>query len=250
MPKVFDCFTFFNELDLLEIRFNLLDEYVDHFVLVESNETFSGKMKPLYFMENKDRFAKWQDKIIHIDMPLMNTPIAFERHYACYEAIEKCILDLAQPEDIFYCSDLDEIWKPQVVDDKVHSLEQLNYGYWLNNRSSEEWTGTLVSKAKNCFVGYNKLNRSVKPNVLPNGGWHFTNMGGADQIRKKLEAYDHTEYNDEFIKEDIEYRMENNEDYVGRTTTYQGKPFTFYVDEVDLPKYLLDNKKKYKHLFK
>jgi len=45
MPKVYDCFTFFNELDLLEIRLNILDPYVDYFVIHESTETFSGKSK-------------------------------------------------------------------------------------------------------------------------------------------------------------------------------------------------------------
>lgn len=246
----YDCFTFFNELDLLEIRFNLLDKYVDKFILVESPETFSGNLKPLYYQANKERFSKWNDKIIHIVMPFIQTDIAFERHYACYEAIENKILEVAKPEDVVYCSDLDEIWKLQEVDDEIHSLAQLNYSYYLNNRSSEEWTGTLVSKAKNIFVGYNKKYRSVKPNLLQDSGWHFTNMGGAEQIRYKLESYDHTEYNLEDIKEDIEYRMENNEDYIGRLSTYQGNPFTFWVDEKDLPSYIIDNKLKYATYFK
>ncbi len=47
----YDCFTLFNELDLLEIRLSILDEYVDYFVLCESVETFSGKRKPLYIIK-------------------------------------------------------------------------------------------------------------------------------------------------------------------------------------------------------
>ena len=60
---IYDCFTFFNELDLLEIRLNILDEYTDYFVIGESYETFSGLKKPLYYYENRERFEKWNDKI-------------------------------------------------------------------------------------------------------------------------------------------------------------------------------------------
>ena len=53
MSKIYDCFNFFNELDILEIRLNTLYEYVDYFVIVESNLTHSGEQKPFYFEENK-----------------------------------------------------------------------------------------------------------------------------------------------------------------------------------------------------
>ena len=66
--RVYDCFMFFNELDLLEIRLNTLAPHVHKFVLVESPYTFSGKEKPLYYEKNKNdpRFAGFKDKITHI----------------------------------------------------------------------------------------------------------------------------------------------------------------------------------------
>ncbi len=64
--KIYDCFTFFNELDLLEIRLEELYPYVDYFVLVEANKTFSGKEKRFYFEKNKEKFEKWLNKIIYI----------------------------------------------------------------------------------------------------------------------------------------------------------------------------------------
>ncbi|HZX73462.1 MAG TPA: hypothetical protein VFE57_03515, partial [Cyclobacteriaceae bacterium] len=63
---VVDCFTFFNELDLLEIRLNILNETVDRFVLVEATRTFQNNPKPLYFNENKKRFEAFLPKITHI----------------------------------------------------------------------------------------------------------------------------------------------------------------------------------------
>ena len=56
MRKIYDCFNFFNELDLLEIRLNTLYDIVDYFVIIESNLTHSGEVKPFYYEDNKSRF--------------------------------------------------------------------------------------------------------------------------------------------------------------------------------------------------
>ena len=63
---IFDCFTFFNELDILEIRLNEMAPMVDRFVLVEARKTFQGADKPLYFDQNKARFTPFLDKIEHV----------------------------------------------------------------------------------------------------------------------------------------------------------------------------------------
>ena len=75
---IYDCFIFFNELDLLEIRLSELYNYVDYFVIVEANKTFKGKSKPFYFEENKQKYKKYLDKIIHVkvyDMPKSSFPM-------------------------------------------------------------------------------------------------------------------------------------------------------------------------------
>lgn len=256
---VIDAFTFFNELDLLELRFEILDRYVDKFILVESHQTFSGQPKPLYYLENKERFAKWHDKIIHIVVPNMevNDGNLFRRHYLCYEAIENKLLEF-DPEDIAFCSDLDEIWNPEVlkkVNDYPHSLLQFNYSYWLNYRSNEEWTGTLMSKVQNIFIGFNKHNRTAKPFPIENGGWHFSNQGGVQQIIKKLEAYDHSNevlpMLSQFEGYGIKERMEKGYDFLGRPHNYQGVPYAFQIeDEANLPKRMVELKDKFKHLWK
>jgi beta-1,4-mannosyl-glycoprotein beta-1,4-N-acetylglucosaminyltransferase len=246
---IYDCFTFFNELDLLEIRLNILDEYVDYFVLGESSETFSGLEKPLYYLENKDRFSKWNHKIIHHFNGKLETKNSFDRAFFQKEGMMDSIKHL-KDDDIVYYGDLDEIWKPQDVDDKVYKLHQLNYAYYLNYRSSEEWIGTIVGKYKNIRkMGFNYL-RANPTDFKYDGGWHFTSMGGPEQIRKKIESYDHQEYNIEWIKDTIEERMKEGKDFVGRSTDWKGVPFSFRVDESELPSYILNNKERYIEYFK
>lgn len=254
----FDCFMIFNELDLLEIRLNILDPYVNFFVIGESQQTFSGKEKPRYFEENKERFAKWEEKIIHVLIDEGSFPNAFERAGHQKDSLRKVLEHLEEQKeisdlDLVYFGDIDEIWKPQqliIRDDIVYNLKQLNYCYYLNNRSSEEWVGTVVGAWKTIRQQSFNHWRANHTHELPNGGWHFTNMGGADQIRKKLEAYDHQEFNNEFIKNDIERKIESGEDYVGRSHDWQGRPFEMWISEFDLPQFVIDNKDKYKNLWK
>lgn len=247
MPKVYDCFMFFNELDLLEIRFNILDKHVDYFVLCESTQTFSGKEKPLYFEQNKERFDKWKDKIIHIVIGDYKTDDVFERTAWQKDSIRQALRD-CNPDDIIYYGDVDEIWKPQTIGDKIYKLEQTNYSYYLNMRSSEVWQGTNVCTYKN-LINLNDL-RANHDIIIKDAGWHFTNQGGLEQIRKKLQSYDHQEMISPATYEKLEDRFTNLQDYLGRSFDWQGKPFHFWIDESDLPIYILDNKEKWEHLLK
>lgn len=247
---VYDLTQIFNELDLLEIRLNVLNDHVDFFVLGESTQTFSGKSKPLYYQENKERFAKWNHKIIHVVIPEMETDDIFER-----TAFQKDYLRIALKdcdlEDVIFYGDVDEMYCPLFltpIEDKIYKLKQSNYCYYLNLRSSEEWQGTNVCKYKN-LINLNEF-RANHDNVKENGGWHFTNMGGIDQIRKKIEAYDHQEMITDEVREKLEERMENGQDYLGREFDWKGKPFFFYKSEIDLPQYLCYNKEQWKHLFR
>jgi beta-1,4-mannosyl-glycoprotein beta-1,4-N-acetylglucosaminyltransferase len=247
----YDCFTFYNELDLLEIRLNVLGPYVDYFILGECEETFSGKPKPLYYNENKERFAKWQHKIIHFKNDKIETEDPFERAGIQKDSLRNLLyhLDLKE-DDLVYFGDLDEIWKPQdIKDDKVYNLRQLNYSYYLNSRSSEEWVGTVVGKWGTIKTDTFNHWRANHDKVLDNGGWHFTNMGGEEQILKKLDAYDHQEANVPYVREGLKFRMDTGLDYLGRDKDWKGEPFTFWKDETELPKYLLDNKEKYVQMF-
>lgn len=255
---VIDSFTFNGEYDLLEIRFNILDPFVDSFVISESKETFSGKPKPLYWEErDKERFKKWEGKVRHVissyggDQRIMNLidsrdyvdQPAFKRAFYQKEAITSALTDL-DDEDIVFYGDVDEIWKPiRPSDDKVYKLRQLAYSYYLNNRSSEDWRGTIVTRYKNIRNGCLNDMRANPVNVVNDGGWHFTNLGGHDSVIKKLESYDHEEANIPWVKDNLAERMEKNIDFLGRE-------FKMWTDDSQLPQYLLDNKEKWKHLWK
>jgi beta-1,4-mannosyl-glycoprotein beta-1,4-N-acetylglucosaminyltransferase len=240
---VYDCTQLFNELDLLEMRLNILDPHVDFFVIGESTQTFSGLKKPLYYKDNKERFSKWSHKIIHIEIPEIETGNVYERT-AFQKDYLRTALESCGSEDTIYYGDVDEIWNPQEEEGK---LRQLNYCYYINQRSSEDWQGTNVCRYKN-LKNLNEL-RADHSNILEDGGWHFTNMGGLEQLKKKIEAYDHQEMINDDVREKLQERIENGEDYLGRSRDWQGNPFTYWLDDSDLPEYVMNNKNKYVKYF-
>lgn len=278
--KIYDTFIFFNELDLLEIRLNILNEYVDYFVLVESNRTFTGNIKPLFYNENKDRFKKFNDKIIHVivdDLPdsfeelsnrvgnslessiildcltTTNIPksggIQWLREFYQKEKIKNGLIN-AKDEDFIFISDLDEIWDPKINYnynfDGNYRLNQKMFTFFLNLETSEKWYGTVGTKYKNIknySINHIRTPNKNNYNIIDNAGWHFTFQGGAEMIKKKIESYSHQEFNNENIKSQIIDRINNNLDVFGRN-------FTLKVNNNLLPDYIKMNYEKYKHLLK
>lgn len=281
--KIYDAFIFFNELDLLEIRLNILDAVVDYFVIVEATKTFSGQEKPLFFEENRDRFSRFNNKIIHyvtrdtpdsalelrerlqngnltpLERDIIETTLTTDnvpqdqphwlREFYQKESIRKALVGV-NDNDFCFISDVDEIWNPGVeIDlgsDKVYKLRQLVYAYYLNNRSSEKWAGTYATKylrVKRGSINHLDTPSKTKYQYLRNGGWHFTNQGGAEMVRKKIESYGHQEYNNDAIKSDIEKKISSNKDFVGRR-------FRFWTDASELPQYLIEHRSQYAHMFK
>jgi beta-1,4-mannosyl-glycoprotein beta-1,4-N-acetylglucosaminyltransferase len=123
MSQVYDCFPFFKELDILEIRLRELWHLVDKFVLVESRKTFSGRDKPLFFAEHRKRFAPFLDKIIHVVADPPDDAVIFgsaslthyqlwQRERFQHDAVERGLIDAA-PDDPIIVSDVDEIPKPE-----------------------------------------------------------------------------------------------------------------------------------------
>ena len=272
MSKVIDIFSFNGELDLLEIRLNILDHAVDEFIICESDETFTGIKKPLYFQENKERYAKFLPKIKHFIMasgdPILDREanrspgVPQELHWWRREFTQKESMRYAlthlQEDDLVFIGDADEIWNPDIKYPHArYKLEQTVYAYYLNNRSNERhpfsdkgWLGTLVAPYEiikhntlDNLRSYDEHRKYMLPGKIANGGWHFTNMGGADFIKRKLASYSHQEFNQPIVLDNIDNQIETNKDFIGRD-------FIFTIDETGLPEYILNNREKYAHLFK
>ncbi len=138
---IYDGFTFFNELELLELRLNELADVVDKFVLVEATQTHTGLPKPLHFQNNRARFSQFQDKIIHIivdDLPRAKNPWVLERFQrnAIARGLTQC-----QPDDVILISDLDEIPRATTVTSASRALPKV-----------DTWSSGLAHAALNSWL--------------------------------------------------------------------------------------------------
>ena len=222
--KIFDCFTFFNELDLLELRLKFLNDHVDYFVLAESNLTHNGKPKSYYYEDAKERFKEWEHKIIHIQVKQDAGGLIFEKEnkynpgssaWKLENEHRNALLQAGnqmEDEDLILVSDLDEIPDPAVLkklpDRQLPvALSLLFHYYYMNCQNIGEsrwWNGCIAATAaqfKSITPQELRNNRDVYPSI-GSAGWHFSFLGGADKIRYKLQSYAHTEYNkEEFFDE-------------------------------------------------
>lgn len=221
--KVIDCFIFYNEMDLLNYRLNILNNYVDYFVLVESTKTHVGKNKELYYENNKNNFSNYHDKIIHIivnDFPYSEENINFKngeqwknenyQRNCIVRGIEKIKL---QDDDIIIVSDLDEIIDPNILQKiknneliiKINSLMQDMYYYNLNTKLNYPWNSSKIMS----FGKYQELGltpqeiRFYNCENIYDAGWHLSYFGNANFIRNKILNFTHQEFENDKITEDI-----------------------------------------------
>ncbi len=265
--KIYDVFTYNGEKDILDIRLHILYDKVDKFIIVEAPTTFSGIKKPLYFNEQKIHFEKFLDKIIYFvidDYPNdieicaladqssnvpKNGPEHWRREFYQKESIKKALVNL-DDEDICFIGDVDEIWNPDTnidyTQNYIFKLRQKMYVYYLNNLSNEPWSGTIATKYKNIknkCLNHIRTVGKTRYFYIDNGGWHFTNMGGLEEIRRKLnDSYTSESYNTTEVQNKLKERF-GIRDYIGRK-------FKFSINENNLPNYLKQNKEKYIQLFK
>ena len=252
---VIDCFPFFNELDLLEIRLNELCGVVEVFVLTESPYTFTGIKKPLYFHDNKDRFKEFN--IVHtVYCPAdKHTPAAFEKHQKQYGL--DCAYNLFNPGDIIIQGDCDEIPRAEVVSSAVKEswksaglAMRLSY-YYMNcvriNRDKSERDSRLLRPDKRII--YNSKQNDPVDKIYQNAGWHFSFLG---DVQYKLESYNHApEYNKPPFNttEHIEKCKEQGLDLFMR----KGRRrigFEFINDLSCLPEYVLKNQERFNKYIK
>ena len=259
MEKIIDSFTFNGEFDILELRLEILYPHVDTFIIGEAPITFSGKPKPLYFEQQSKRFERFFNKIqywvideyyqpwilqkMQREYDMMTTNQPFLMAFYQKESINIPLLKFDE-RDIVYSGDVDEIWIPQQVQDEPHKLEQLSYSMYLNNRTNEPWRGTAIARRKDYTdQGIGHI-RQKTAKTLKNGGWHFSNMGGLDELRRKIQSYDHQEVNTKENHAMLEERHKKGTDFLGRPN-FQNK-----IDDTEWPQYLKENKARFQHLCK
>jgi beta-1,4-mannosyl-glycoprotein beta-1,4-N-acetylglucosaminyltransferase len=271
---IYDCFSFFNELDMLELRLETLDSTVDYFVIVEAGKTHAGADKPFLFENNKERFSRFLNKIIYAKAPIpegVYNPWAVENIQRNY--IAEVVKQHAKPGDTILLSDLDEIPRPELVAQYAGSAEVVSfnvdyYCYYINSQNyyQRNWLGTTLVSYENFFsvadnlkVAYNdymleEYNQGTTPTklrcaselrrcIIKNGGWHFTSLGGADAVLQKLRAFAHQEFNLEEI----------SAEQIGALISSGKGPFIKQIHfakpiNSSFPKPIIDNPKKYSHL--
>ena len=229
--NIYDCFMYFDEDLLLDLRFNILNKYIKKFVITEATYTHNGTKKELRFDINK--FKKFKDKIdyIVVDKPPPNILNLIKgesegkrgeklilngmaRDYFQREHLNKGITQ-AEEEDLILISDLDEIPNLENLDfskigNKILLFEQKMFYYKLNLfYKNLTWLGSKATKKKN-FLSPQWL-RNIKGKNYPkwrldvlfskkkysnlffvkNGGWHFTCLRTPEELEKKLLNFAH-----------------------------------------------------------
>ena len=229
--KIYDCFMFFDEEMLLDLRLNIMNKYVDKFIITEATYMHSGKPKKLMFDINK--FSKFKDKIIYIvvddpppglldinskdDIDTIGNKLTlngYMRDNFQRQKAQEALVNL-DPGDWIFINDIDEIPNLKKVDlrnvsQKILIFKQEMFYYKFNLLSpSTPWFGSRACRKKN-FISPQWL-RDLKHKKYPlwrldiffskkkynnisyvnDGGWHFTNIKSPEDIEKKLLNYTH-----------------------------------------------------------
>ena len=229
--KIFDCFMYFDEEIILDLRLNILDKYVDYFVIVESLFTHKGDKRELQF--DLKKFERFKDKIIYLiydKLPKNLEKVMDEDNKG--EKSRKYILNAAYREngqrnfisrglenakedDLILISDVDEIPNLEKIDlnqikKRIIFFKQDMFYYKFNLKLPNLiWTGTKACRKihlkspqwlrniKDRKYPFYRLDtifsetKYIDVEFIDKGGWHFSNIKTAEQIEYKLKSYLH-----------------------------------------------------------
>tara|TARA_Y100000590_G_scaffold442550_1_gene570778 strand:+ start:715 stop:1581 length:867 start_codon:yes stop_codon:yes gene_type:complete len=274
---------FFDESMIFELRLNILNNFVDKFIVVESLFTHSGKKKEQNF--NIENYPKFKDKIIYI--LLENEPKvpflinenskdkighqrlnSLKRIEIQYNALSEGITE-ASDDDLVILSDCDEI--PNLEELNLNNLKneiilfkQKIFYYKFNLlHSSMDWYGSKACKKKKLisfdwlryvknkkypiwrFDAFFSKNKYINLKVLNNGGWHFSKIKNEEEIFNLLSVYgEHNEFNISGItKKNIKELIDNHELYFDHSLDKKGQDK--YSSKIKLDKVDLNHLPKY-----
>ena len=263
---IYDCFSYLDEDLLLNLRLNILNKYVDYFVIVEGNRTWQNNPKELKFDINK--YEKFKEKIIYIkvtDLPDGRDPYLRENHQR--NSILKGLIN-SKDQDIIIISDLDEIPNPDVfknfkkemrfaVFKQKHfyykfNLQSKNNPYWLGSRIclkeyliSPQWLRDLKFKKRPFW----RLDKFRLNNIIENGGWHFCNLKKPESLLYKYKNLCETDdpihfkekIDEKYLNiEEIKKRINEGQDIIGRKDNF----IKVNLDN-SFPKFLINNQSIY-----
>ena len=263
---IYDCFQFFDEEHILDLRLNILNEFVDFFVIVESTTDHQGRPKKLNFDAKK--FEKFNRKISYIIVddteetikrPHVGGESLVEQHQrnSIMRGLKNC-----HDDDLIILSDVDEIPdlnKLNLFDKKnkyaVFSQKMFNYKINLLNETENNWHGSKICLKKNLnspqwlrnlkFKKYPfwRIDKPRNLQIIENGGWHFAYLQNIENISKKIKSFAHGEFNKPNLVNPkiIKEKINMGKDIFDREISYRKV-------EIDssFPKYIVDNKEKLK----
>jgi beta-1,4-mannosyl-glycoprotein beta-1,4-N-acetylglucosaminyltransferase len=258
--KFFDCITFFRENFITNIRFEILKNSVDYFVVCESKYDHLGNEKNFNFKLSN---SSLKNKIIYIKMheKLPNSLNAWERQAYQRDYMLRNIKKVSKDDYIFF-SDPDEIPNPKVLEnfnlEKKYGIflqDHFVYKFNIFNKYDTPWSGTRVCKYKNLKsidfmrqgVLIKNINKWWRPDkekniqVVKNGGWHFNNVFSPREISIKLKTFAHQEFSKEEFSNTavIKRKIYQLKDLFGR-----GQKFKIVSLGPTFPEYILRNKSR------
>jgi beta-1,4-mannosyl-glycoprotein beta-1,4-N-acetylglucosaminyltransferase len=279
MPKIIDAFMFFNELELLEIRLNELDSIIDQFVIVESLERHgSVDSKPAHIRDSWRIVKPFEKKIKyvllpHLQPPFSGPPTGWKRENYQRNVILDYVSDLSTgPDDILIVSDADEIPRAEAIRGNLSAIKEglhrlvLDVFYYNVNRFvGVSWEGagfpiigpvseflkggTKEFAEDRISVGLSAIRGMTYPEIA-DGGWHFSYFGGVDRMREKVSSFaeSYLDLATTFMRES---KSQVARDVMMGNDIYHReiyKTFTWRpANDSRLPKYFLDNVRRYKH---
>ena len=268
-PKIFDCITFYNANMLFQTRFNILEKYVDYFVVCEASKSHTGKYKGYNF--DLDFLNRHKKKIIYLRLDnLPNIKKKSKKHYGLLKIQMEYLFEgikNANQDDLIIFSDEDEIPNPKNIES--FNYEKHKFGLFLQNmyyykmnilgvdEGDGNWAGSRICKKKylksffkfrllkkkNINYPFWRFDKEKNIQLINNGGWHFTYLMKSEEIVKKIEDMAHTEFNENKFKDlkEIQYKIDNLLDPFGRDLKLK----KVKIDE-NFPEYIRNNKNLFK----
>jgi beta-1,4-mannosyl-glycoprotein beta-1,4-N-acetylglucosaminyltransferase len=260
--KIIDCVTFFDNNFMFNLRYNILKDSVDYFVVCESlfDHKNSAKKKLFKFEKNYDLT---KIKYILLDKPFPKNNDrwqnqAYQREYLLNS------LDFVSEEDYIFFSDPDEILRPEILKNfklkkkfGIFFQDCFNYKFNLYNKYESPWEGTRVVRkknlksidylrqkivSKNLKYSFIRFDKEKDIEIFLNSGWHFNNVMSPEDISLKLKSFAHSEFSaPEFSSVDIiRKKIEKKIDLFNRGHEYE----VLKLDQ-NFPEYILKNLEKF-----